>query len=178
MCSINAIILPIAILTKNKYIGNLLILWCVGALIALILNYPAADYDIFSWTFVIYYFPHIFEFGIPILLFVFKVIKLDYKTIPVTLITTFVIYTIVHFINVGLNNYFIKNNIVDYTGNIIQVNYMFSYYPDNPVLQIFYNIIPYKYFYMLIVLPIIGSILLGIYSPTIIKDYKLKKANK
>lgn len=178
MCSINAIILPIAILTKNKYIGNLLILWCVGALIALILNYPAADYDIFSWTFVIYYFPHIFEFGIPILLFVFKVIKLDYKTIPVTLITTFVIYTIVHFINVGLNNYFIKNNIVDYTGNIIQVNYMFSYYPDNPVLQIFYNIIPYKYFYMLIVLPIIGLILLGIYSPTIIKDYKLKKANK
>lgn len=178
MCSINAIILPIAILTKNKYIGNLLILWCVGALIALLLNYQAADYEILSWAFAIYYFPHIFEFGIPILLFVFKIIKLDYKTIPVTLITTFVIYTLVHFINVGLNNYFIKNNIVDYAGNIIQVNYMFSYYPSNPVLQIFYDIIPYKYFYMLLVLPIIGIILLGIYSPSIIKDYKLKKASK
>ena len=56
MCSINAILLPIVVLSKNKYIGNLLILWSLGALIALILNFQAADYNIFSWTFVIYYF--------------------------------------------------------------------------------------------------------------------------
>ena len=174
MCSINAILLPIAILTRNKTIGNLLVLWSLGALIALLLNYPAANYEIFSWTFVIYYFPHTLEFGIPILLFIFKIIKLDYRTIPATILITFIIYTIVHFINVGLNNYFIENNILDGNGEIIQVNYMFSFLPDNPVLQLFYNIIPYKYFYMLLAFPIIIIYELAIYLPNILKN-KYKK---
>lgn len=178
MCSINAIILPIAILTRNKTIGNLLILWSLGALVALILNYPAADYELLSWTFVIYYFPHTLEFGIPILLFVFGIIKLDYKNIASTLLITFVIYTAVHFINVGLNNYFIKNNILDWAGNVIQVNYMFSFSPDNPALQLFYNIIPYKYFYMLLVFPVILVYEVLIYLPRIIKEKSYNVAFK
>ena len=131
MCSINAMILPFAVLTRKKTISNLLILWSLGAIIALILNFQAANYEILSWTFAIYYFPHTLEFGIPILLFALKLVKLDYKTIPSTLIITFIIYTAVHFCNVALNNYFINNNILDWQGNIIQVNYMFSVIPDN-----------------------------------------------
>jgi uncharacterized membrane protein YwaF len=174
MCSINAIILPIAIITKNKTIGNLLILWSLGALIALILNYPAANYEVFSWTFAIYYFPHTLEFGIPILLFVFGIIKLDYKNIKSTLLITFVIYTVVHFVNVILNNYFVNNNIVDWVGNIIQVNYMFSFSPDNPALQLFYNIVPHKYFYMLLVFPVILVYEVLIYLPSILKIKRLQ----
>jgi uncharacterized membrane protein YwaF len=177
MCSINAIMLPIAILTKHKTIGNLLILWALGALIALLLNYQAANYELLSWTFVMYYFPHTLEFGIPILLFIFKIIKLDYKTIPSTIIITFVIYTLVHFVNVGLNNYFINNNILDWEGNVIQVNYMFSFSPENPVLQLFYNLIPYKYFYMLLAFPIIVIYELLVYLPSILKARKEIKLN-
>lgn len=179
MCSINAILLPIAILSRNKKIGNLLILWSPGALIALIMNFQATNYELLSWTFVMYYLPHTLEFGIPILLFVFKIIRLDYKTIPYTLLTTFVIYTVIHFINVLLNNYFIANNIVDWAGNVIQVNYMFSFIPDNPVLQLFYKIIPHKYFYMLLAFPIIIFYLGCIYIPNQARrHYKMKRATR
>ena len=176
MCSINAIILPIAIITRNKTIGNLLILWSLGALVALILNYPAAEYEIFSWTFAIYYFPHTLEFGIPILLFIFGIIKLDYRNIKSTLLITFIIYTVIHFINIALNNYFINNNILDWAGNVIQVNYMFSFSPDNPALQLFYSIIPHKYFYMLAVFPVILIYEVLIYLPNILKEKSYKSS--
>ena len=177
MCSINAILLPIAILTRNKKIGNLLILWSLGALIALIMNFQGTNYELLSWTFIMYYLPHTLEFGIPILLFIFKIIRLDYKTIPSTLLITFIIYTVIHFINVILNQYFVDNNILDWAGNIIQVNYMFSFTPDNPVLQLFYDIIPHKYFYMLLAFPIIIFYLGCIYVPNQARrNYRLKKA--
>ena len=96
MCSINAIILPIAILTRNKTIGNLLILWSLGALIALLLNYQAANYELLSWTFVIYYFPHTLEFGIPILL---KIIYWIGKVILFRLIICFLFHLIILFYN-------------------------------------------------------------------------------
>ena len=114
---------------------------------------------------------------ITILCVVFKIIRLDYKTIPYTLLITFIIYTFIHIINVCLNQYFINNNILDWAGNIIQVNYMFSFIPDNPVLELFYNIIPYKYFYMLLVFPVIIFYLACIYIPNQARrNYKLKKA--
>ena len=49
MCSISAMLLPFAVITRNKVINNLLLLWCLGALIALVLNQAQANYEIFSW---------------------------------------------------------------------------------------------------------------------------------
>ena len=111
------------------------------------------------------------------LLFIFKIIKLDYKTIPSTLIITFIIYTVVHFINVGLNNYFIENNILNSAEEIMQVNYMFSFSPSNPVLELFYSIIPYRYFYMLLAFPIIVIYELLVYLPSILKEKRKAKSN-
>ena len=54
MCSISAMLLPFAVLTRNKVINNLLLLWCIGALIALVLNQGQAEYEIFSLTFLFY----------------------------------------------------------------------------------------------------------------------------
>ena len=39
LCSINAMMLPIAVFTRNKTIGNLLLVWSLGALVALVLNF-------------------------------------------------------------------------------------------------------------------------------------------
>ena len=39
LCSLNAILLPLAIASKNKTMGNLLLVWCLGALIALVANF-------------------------------------------------------------------------------------------------------------------------------------------
>ena len=93
MCSINALILPFAVLTQNKKLSNMLLLWCLGAGIALIINNGIANCEILSWTFFFYYIPHTLESGIPILIFALKLSELDYKTLPFTLIATFLIYT-------------------------------------------------------------------------------------
>lgn len=161
MCSINAMLLPFAVLTKNKTLCNLLLLWCIGAGMALVVNMDTAEAELFDWVFNFYYFPHVLELGIPILIFTLGLSKLDYKCLPSTLIITLGIYTVVHFINLGINDYCIANNILDWKGDIIQVNYMFSITPSNPLLQILYNILPYQYWYMLLII-ILVAIYLGI----------------
>ena len=169
LCSINAILLPIAVFTKNKTVGNLLLFWSLGALIALVLNNAMAEAELFSLPFSFYYFPHILEFAIPILLFKFEIIKKDIKCIISTLGITLVIFTVVHFINLGINAYCIANNVCNSAGNIIQVNYMFTVTPDNPLLALFYSIIPHSYWYLYLALPIIAIYLLITYLPMVIK---------
>ena len=57
MCSITALILPIAILTRSKIFSNLLLFWCLGAAMAIICNQGQANYVIPSSTFFFYYIP-------------------------------------------------------------------------------------------------------------------------
>ena len=163
LCSLNALILPFCIIKQNDKLFNLLILWSLGAFIALIVNNSVSEANIFSLTFFFYYFPHVFECGIPLIMLKLKLVQLKRKYLFSTLFITFISYTIIHFINVLINSYCIKYNIVDNLGNIIKVNYMFSIYPDNPLLNLFYKIIPYSYFYMLLAFPIIAVYLLLIY---------------
>ena len=176
LCSIVAILLPITVFTKSKVLGNLLLLWALGALAAIIVNNAQANYEIFSWTFFFYYVPHTLEFGITVLLFALGLIKLDAKCIVSTIILTMLIYTLVHFINLGVNAYCIKNEIVDYAGNIIQVNYMYSLVPENPIFALFYQILPYKYWYLYMSIPIIALYLGAIYLGNgLYKKIKAKK---
>ena len=156
LCSLNAMLLPIVVFTRNKRLGNLLLLWAIGALAALILNTSVAAAEIFSWTFFFYYFPHVLEFGIPLILFKLGLIELDKKCIWSTTAITMGSYVVIHFINVFINQYCINNNIVDWAGNVIQVNYMFSIFHDyNPLLMIFHSIIPHQFWYMFLCIPVV-----------------------
>lgn len=175
LCSLNAMMLPVAVFSRNKTINNLLLLWSLGALVALILNISVAEAEIFSWTFVFYYFPHVLEFGIPVLMFLLKLVKKDVKCIASTLGITLVSYTVIHFINLWVNSYTATNNILDWAGNVIKVNYMYSIYPDNPVLALFYQIIPCEYWYMYLTMAVIFVYLICVYLPDIIKLVKEKK---
>jgi uncharacterized membrane protein YwaF len=175
LCSLNALVLPIAVFSRNKILNNLLLLWSLGALIALVLNNAVAEAEILSWTFAFYYFPHVLEFGIPVLMFLFKLIKKDAKCIVTTLGITMASYTAIHFINLWINSYAVTNNIVDWAGNVIKVNYMYSIYPDNPVLALFYQIIPHAYWYMYLTVAVITIYLVCIYLPDIIKIIHRKK---
>lgn len=174
LCSINAVLLPIAIFTKNKTVGNMLVLWCLGALAAVMLNFYADEAsDLYNPTFWFFYLPHVLEVGIPIIAFKLGIIKLDYKTIPRTLIFTAAIYTAVHFINLGLIEYVKAKNLVDYAGNLLHINYMYSIQHEGfPLLSTFWQIIPYSYFYMFLVFPIIAVYLTIIYLPQIIRQKK------
>ncbi len=178
LCSLTAMVLPFAVWTKSKVLNNLLLFWGLGALLALVVNTAQANFEIFSWTFVFYFFPHLLEIGIPLLMFSLRLVKRDVKCIGTTLIITLVTYTVIHFINVGLNDYLLSNQVVDYAGNLIQVNYMYSIKPENPVLQLFYNLIPYPYWYMFLSLPLIVVYLGCFYRKYIILWFKERKANK
>ena len=174
MCSINAILLPIAIATKNKTIGNLLLVWCLGALLALVVNFAQAGFVLTEPTFWFYYLPHTFEFGIPVLLFALGIFHFRPKYIATTVGITFVIYTVVHFINLWLNQYCVDNNILDWAGNVIQVNYMYSIKPENPVLEIFWSWIPQPYWYMMPGIAVIAIYEFGLYASWYVK-HRLKK---
>lgn len=175
LCSLNAMVLPFAVFSRNKVLNNLLLLWSLGALIALGLNVSVAEAEICSWTFVFYYFPHVLEFGIPVLMFLLKLVKKDVKCIATTLGITMVSYTLIHFVNLWINAYAVENNIVDWAGNVIKVNYMYSIYPDNPVLALFYQIIPQQYWYMYLVIGVVAVYLGCVYLPDIIKLIREKK---
>lgn len=178
MCSINAMLLPITVLSKNKVLGNLILSWCLGALIALVMNQVAAPTKVFSRYFFVYYGSHTFEFIVPVLLFTLGLIKFDFKYIISTILITIAIYTAIHLINLGLNEYFVANNILGPNGNVIQVNYMFSLDPSNPALAIMYSIIPYDYWYMYLAFPIIVVYLLLIgFINKIFISIKARKTN-
>ena len=174
LCSLSAMVLPFAVWTKNKVLNNLLLLWGLGAFLALVVNTAQANFEIFSWTFVFYFFPHLLEIGIPLLMFALRLVEKDIKCIISTIIITFVSYTIIHFINLGLNDYLAENNVLDYAENLIQVNYMYSIKPENPVLQLFYNIIPHPYWYMYLSIPLIVVYLSCFYGKQIVLLFKKK----
>jgi hypothetical protein len=96
-------------------------------------------------------------------MFKLNLAKKDASCIKSTLLITLASYTLIHMINISLNSYLKINNIVDYAGNLIQVNYMYSITPENPVMALFYQVIPYEYWYMLLSLPIILLYLVFIY---------------
>ena len=170
MCSITALLLPVTVWTKNKVLGNLLLLWCLGALLALVVNTAQANFKIFSWTFVFYFFPHALEFGIPILMFALGMVRFEPKYILSTIGITFAIYTGVHFINLWVNDYALTNNIINPSGWLVQVNYMYSIEPANPVLDIFWSIIPHSYWYMYL-----GIIVIAVYLSAIWLGVWLKR---
>jgi len=164
LCSINAILLPIAIATKSRVLGNLLLIWCLGALFANIMTFlPTSVADLYGWTHLFFYIPHVLEFGIPILLIKFKLVEKKPKYILTSLGITALIYTGVHAANVLINNYCLRTNLTDSSGELIQVNYMYSVRPDNPLLDLFYKIIPHSYWYMYLVFPILGVYLVIVY---------------
>lgn len=167
LCSLNALVLPIAVLTRNKTLSNLLLVWSLGAVAALVLNYETADAEILSSVFWFYYFPHVMEFGIPILLFALGLTKKDPKCIGSTLAITMATYTVVHLINKLINGMQIMNGDA-----LLQVNYMFSIEPTNPLTALFYKVIPYEYWHMYMILPIVLVYLLAVYAPQLLKKKK------
>lgn len=174
LCSLNALLLPWAVLKRSKTVGNLLLVWCLGALAALILNTEMADADVFSHVFAFYYFPHVLEFGIPLLLVWLGHIQKDPRCIGPTIGITMLIYTGVYGINKLINAYCAVHQIQAAAGGTLQVNYMFSMQPNNPLSELFYKVIPYEYWYMYMIIPILLVYLLILYAPQLIRKKQKK----
>ena len=167
LCSINAMLLPFAVLTRNKTLCNLLLVWCLGALVALVANFEMKDAALFGTAFNFYFFPHVFEFGIPVLLFKLGLAEKDPRCIGSTLTITMFLYTLVHLCNLVINRYCAM------IGSHIRVNYMFSINPSNPLVAQFYKLIPHAYWHMYLVIPIVLVYLLAVYAPELRARYSL-----
>ncbi len=163
LCSLSAMLLPIAVLTRKRIPCNLLLLWSLGAFVALVLNYSVAEAELLSWTFFFYYFPHVLECGIPILLFKLGLSELSPRCILPTVGITLAAYTAIHAINLAVNRYCLTHNVFNPSGELVQVNYMFSITPENPLLALFYQWIPHPYWYMLPVIAVVVLYLGAIY---------------
>lgn len=174
LCAFNAMILPIVVFTRSKTWGNVLLVWCLGAIAALILNNAVSEKNFFTWDIFFYYAPHVVEFGIPLLLVSLGHVKKDPKCILSTVGITMALYTCVHFINLGLNKWFQAAQIRNPDGDIVFSNYMYSLEPNNPLCALFQKWIPGPYWFMYLVVPILVVYLLIIYAPEILCKLKEK----
>ena len=165
LCSVNAMLLPAAVFSRNKTVNNLLLVWSLGALAALAMNQAVAEAMVLDPVFCFFYFPHVLEFGIPILMFKLGLAKKDPKCIVSTVGITMGVYTLIHFINKALN----AAQLLDLNGEVIRVNYMYSIDPENPLLALFYKVIPYESWYMYMIVPILVVYLLIVYAPQLLK---------
>lgn len=176
LCSLTAMVLPVAVFTRNKVLSNLTLLWSLGAVMALVVNTAQANFEVFSPTFAFYFFPHLLEFGIPILLFRLKLVKKDPKCIVSTILITAAVTVLIHFANMGLNSYFVANQILNPAGNLVQVNYMYTLRPENPLLALFWSWISLPLVYLLPAVVIVAVYLAAVYARQLIALWKKPKA--
>ena len=169
LCSLTAMLLPILVFTKNDVIGNLLLLWSVGAGLALVYNTNTANAPIFGLAFNLYYFPHVMEFSIPWLMLLLGKVKKRLFCVGTTLGITVAVYTLVHFANLRL----------EATG-ASYYNYMYSMGPTTSLAKRLWDILPCRYWYMYLALPFLLVLLMAVYAPqwkAALKDRREKKAH-
>lgn len=164
---LNIILLPFAVLSRGKRICNLLLIWSAGSIIALVFNTNMAHLDVLSFEFLYFFIMHMFGAGIPILLFELGLVRRDTHTVKPTLITTFAVYTVVHWVNLAINS---ANNWSVNSG----VNYMSTLAPTSPLLRFLYTVMPADYWYMVLVLPIVLLYVLYWYLPEILDNRRSK----
>lgn len=172
LCALNGLLLPIAVWTRNNKLCNLLLLWSLGAFVALVANGTMAAAKITDLPFLFYYFAHVSELGVPVLLFTLGLAKKDPKCLGSTLGITWGVYTAVYGINKLINFLCEAYQVTRADGSLVQVNYMYSMGPIDPLSGALWNILPYEYWYMLLAVPIIAVYLAVVYAPQILRRRK------
>lgn len=172
LCALNGLLLPAAVVTRNRNLCNLLLLWSLGAFVALVANGPMANAEITGLPFLFYYFAHVTELGIPLLLFALDHVEKDPKCIRSTLGITWATYTGVYGINKLINFLCALLQVTRPDGSLIQVNYMYSMGPIDPLSGALWKLIPCEYWYMLLAMPIIALYLFALYAPQFVHRRK------
>ena len=168
-CSYTALLCPLLVLmNKRNILGNYLLPGSIGAMAALTLRESGCyTMNIFEGDFIWYFYPHMFEFIIPQVFIFIKKVEIKPLYIPFALAITIVLYTISYNVGHYVN---IKHGV--------DTNYFFGERPNNPVLEMCWNIFPVKYWYMFLCFPLflIVNILYSI--PYFIKKGKEHRTKK
>ncbi len=165
LCSLNALLIPFAVLTKNKVLSHLTLVWSLGAMLVLIVNTGQAYYQMFSEAFWVFVCCHTVDVTVPALLFTTGLVEFNIKKAPAVIGTTMAAYTGVHFINLGINKYLASVAAATRTRAAVkQVNYMYSLGDEgNAAFALFKKIIPFDYWHMYLIAPIIAAFLFAVH---------------
>lgn len=179
LCSLNALLIPIAVLTKNKVLSHLTLVWSLGAALVLVVNTGQAHYEMFSEAFWVFYLCHTADVTVPALLFLSGLVKFDIKKTPAVIGTTMAAYTGVHFANLAINKHLLESAsmVASYSRSrkIPQVNYMYSLGDEgNAVFALFRKIIPFDYWHMYLIAPIIAVFLFTVHFIIKLKNKKTR----
>ncbi len=178
LCSLNALLIPFAVLTKNKVLSHLTLVWSLGAMLVLIVNTGQAYYQMFSEAFWVFVCCHTADVTVPALLFTTGLVEFNIKKAPPVIGATMAAYTGVHFINLGINKYLAAEAASMGTRAAVpHVNYMYSLGDEgNAVFALFQKIIPFDYWHMYLIAPIIAAFLFSV--NFCIKLHRKRKAKK
>ena len=178
LCSLNALLIPIAVLTKNKVMAHLNLMWSLGAMLVLVVNTGQAYYVMFSEAFWVFVLCHTVDVSVPALLFTTGLVEFDIKKSPHAVGVTMAAYTGVHFINVAINSYLESlPSAYSFSRTAARVNYMYSLGDEgNAVFALFKQIIPFDYWHMYLIAPILAIFFLSIHFG--IKLYRKYKASE
>jgi len=142
-CNVNLWLIPISILTDNRYLKSYCFLaGPLGTIFAIALPCAGFDgYSIFLPRVFYYVFLHYVGFWGSISLYSTGLYKPTKKDIIPTLLTIIVISF----------SAFVINNVIMLTGFAEAPNYFFTMYPSpgNPILEALFALIPIKYVYIL-----------------------------
>ena len=169
LCSFTALLLPIAVLTGNRTLNNILLLWSVGSFCAILLNPLETAWAPADTEFWMFYAPHAAEAAVPWLGLALGLFRKDRKCIPAALGATFLAYSFSHVCNRLINARY------EGIGSAVRVNYMFAEYPENPVLDACWRVIPAPYWYGFVLLPFLLLLLLLIYLPEILRKNRKRR---
>ena len=103
--------------------------------------------------------------ALPLLLFKLGHVEKDPRCIGSTLAITWGTYTTVYGINKLINALCAAFHVLRADGSLVQVNYMYSMGPIDPLSGALWKILPYEYWYMLLAVPIIAIYLVALYGP-------------
>ena len=142
LCNINMLIIPIAVWRKSRPLMSFsFFLAPLGALMALLM--PSAGfsgYSIFLPKMIGFYGTHFMVFIEGIALATFGLYRPRFKDLPKTLLTIFIVTFCIFLIDV----------LIRTTGLNPKANYFFAMETEgNPILNIFHNLIPYPFLYLI-----------------------------
>lgn len=159
LCSYTALLLPVAVWTGNRRLNNILLLWAVGAFSAILLNPAETAWRPGETEFWMFFVPHAAEAAIPPLVFALGLSEKDVRCIPITLGATLGAGAFSHACNLMINRFFAE------AGSSLCVNYMFAEWPENPVLDVCWRILPVRFAYLLVLAPAVLVLLTLLYLP-------------
>ncbi|MCQ2435407.1 MAG: YwaF family protein [Clostridia bacterium] len=170
LCNINLFLIPIAVLTKNKYIAGFS--FFVAPLAAIMpMIFPEPEFTGFSLTLMRmagYYYTHALIIICGLCLCTLGFFRPTFKVVPGTLVTFVLLSIAIHGVN----------TLLRLTGIYPDANYFFTYDAGGvSALMIFREIIDLPYLYELPAIPILAVYMVLICSITAIVD-KIKKSKQ